>query len=140
MGGTLPTEAQWEYACRAGTTTAYSFGDDPALLGDYAWFQDNSWGEGLTNASSSVGLKLPNPWGLYDMHGNAYEWCSDWYDYDYYNDPSAGSDPTGPASGSYRVLRGGSWRNGATVCRSAYRFGDYPVNGFVNYGFRVVSP
>ena len=136
IGGSLPTEAQWEYACRAGTTTAYSFGDDAAGLGDYAWYQGNS--ESI-NGPSPVGTKKPNPWGLYDMHGNVFEWCSDWYGSDYYSEPSAsGTDPTGPASGDYRVLRGGSWGYNAWYCRSAYRYTANPVTAYVYYGFRVV--
>ncbi len=144
VGGALPTEAQWEYACRAGTSTPYSFGSDPALLGDYAWFQGNSWGEGLTNGPSPVGQKLPNAWGLYDMHGNVFEWCSDQWDLSE-NYPSAGTEGTAISdplvtTGSNRVLRGGSWGYSAVACRSAYRVGDYPDLGFDYYGFRVVFP
>lgn len=136
IGGSLPTEAQWEYACRAGTTTAYSFGDDAAGLGDYAWYQRES--ESI-NGPSLVGTKKPNPWGLYDMHGNALEWCSDWYGSDYYSEPSAsGTDPTGPASGDYRVLRGGSWGYDAWSCRSACRVSSSPDNVSSIIGFRVV--
>lgn len=135
IGGSLPTEAQWEYACRAGTTTAYSFGDDPASLGDYAWYLENT--ESI-NGPSPVGTKKPNPWGLYDMYGNVWEWCSDWYGSDYYSDPSAGTDPTGPASGGYRVLRGGSWYHNARYCRSAHRDAADPVIAYFYYGFRVV--
>lgn len=135
IGGSLPTEAQWEYACRAGTTTAYSFGDDAASLDDYAWYLKNT--ESI-NGPSPVGTKKPNPWGLYDMHGNVFEWCSDWYGSDYYSDPSAGTDPTGPASGDYRVLRGGGWDYNARFCRSAYRYATNPVIAYFYYGFRVV--
>ena len=136
VGGSLPTEAQWEYACRAGTTTTYSFGGDAAGLGDYAWYLENSVS---IKGPSPVGTKKPNPWGLYDMHGNVWEWCSDWYGSDYYSEPSAsGTDPTGPASGSDRVLRGGCWDYSAWHCRSAYRGSANPVIVYVYYGFRVV--
>ncbi|MGR5591975.1 SUMF1/EgtB/PvdO family nonheme iron enzyme [Bacteroides thetaiotaomicron] len=135
VGGSLPTEAQWEYACRAGTTTAYSFGDDAAGLGDYAWYWDNS--ESI-NGPSPVGTKKPNPWGLYDMHGNVVEWCSDRYGSDYYSDPSAGTDPTGPASGDYRVARGGGWTYISRSCRSACRISGTPGSANYEVGFRVV--
>ena len=140
----LPTEAEWEYACRAGTTTKYSFGDDESELGDYAWYGVNS------DNTHPVGGKLPNAWGLYDMHGNVWEWCQDWYD-DY---PSgAVTDPTGPASGSSRVYRGGGWESTAADCRSGVRDG-FPrrskpgfspprikVDGIYGVGFRVaLSP
>ena len=109
----MPTEAQWEFACRAGTSGDYSFEGDEANLRDYAWY--GNWRKGRTR---EVGLKRPNPWGLWDMHGNVWEWCQDWHDSDYYkNSPS--QDPTGPASGSERVLRGGSWGYDAGFCRSA---------------------
>ena len=103
----LPTEAEWEYACRAGTATRWSFGDDEGLLGDYAWFQGNARDVGRFYGHA-VGTKLPNAWGLYDMSGNVFEWTWDWYDSSYYsNSPSA--DPEGPSSGSRRVYRGGSY-------------------------------
>jgi len=129
----LPTEAQWEYACRAGTTTKFSFGDEESDLGDYAWYDDNS-----DDKTHPVGSKLPNAWGLYDMHGNVWEWCQDWYG----DDPSgAVTDPTGPADGSYRVNRGGGWRDGAEYCRSADRGGSGPSSRLNNVGFRVsLSP
>ncbi|MDB4621711.1 SUMF1/EgtB/PvdO family nonheme iron enzyme, partial [Rubripirellula sp.] len=128
----LPTEAEWEYACRGGTTTKFSFGDDDSELGDYAWFDGNS---GKT--SHPVGSKKPNAWGLYDMHGNVWEWCQDWYG-DYPG--RAVSDPTGPTSGSGRVFRGGSWCSTAGICRSANRYGDFPSLRYY-IGFRVcLSP
>ena len=137
----LPTEAQWEYACRAGTTTRFSCGDklDPAC----ACFLDNSGGqthpvseEQLNSFFRRSDKKRPNAFGLYDMHGNVWEWCSDWYSSEYYgSSPSA--DPTGPLTGSNRVLRGGSWDHSARLCRSAIRHG-FKSNSRFNYlGFRV---
>ncbi|MBN2688225.1 MAG: formylglycine-generating enzyme family protein [Deltaproteobacteria bacterium] len=109
----LPTEAEWEYACRAGNTARFSFGDDDSDLGRYAWYFSNSSGE-----THQVAQKEPNAWGLYDMHGNVWEWCQDWYG-DY---PSGHvTDQSGPSSGSDRVLRGGSWCNLAGLVRSAFR-------------------
>ena len=99
----LPTEAQWEYACRAGSTTRWCCGDDPAALAQHAWYEGNC-GE----MPHPVGEKKPNAWGLFDIHGDLWEWCADWYDRNYYAS-SPGDDPPGPASGGYRVLRGGSW-------------------------------
>ncbi len=132
----LPTEAEWEYACRSGTTTRYYFGDDSADLGDYAWYRGNTegMGEGRTHR---VGEKRPNAWGLYDMHGNVLEWCSDWYGSDYYaNSPL--EDPTGPESGSQRVARGGRWRSTAKFCRSAPRNRLSPRNRWSErLGFRL---
>jgi formylglycine-generating enzyme required for sulfatase activity len=128
----LPTEAEWEYACRAGTTTAYSFGDNVSLLGEYAWFANNA-----DNRTHPVGQKKPNGWGLYDMHGNATEWCQDWKaDY-----PSgAVTDPVGPSSGTARIDRSGhphsSWS--ISTCRSAWRGGTPPGLKSGDLGFRVV--
>ena len=126
----LPTEAQWEYACRAGTTTAYSFGDDEKQLGQYAWFKGNTAGEKYAH---KVGLKKPNPWGLYDMHGNVWEWCSDCYG----NALPGGTDPVGPGGGSDRVYRGGSWGSLPGFCRSAFRYGSVPSYRGNSLGFRV---
>ena len=129
----LPTEAEWEYACRAGTTTKYSFGDDESELGDYAWYGVNS-----DQKTHPVGSKKPNAWGLYDMHGNVFEWCQDRY-----GDYPSGSvtDPTGPAVGSSRVFRGGSWSSSAENRRSASRYGYYPSDRYSYGGFRVcLSP
>ena len=133
----LPTESEWEYACRAGTKTKYSFGDDDADLDAYAWYGDNS--DGTTHP---VGSKQPNPWGLYDMNGNVSEWCQDWYG-DYpsgsVTDPTGPptGDPTGASWGSFRVLRGGGWDASAEGCPSASRGGSYPSYRSYNFGFRV---
>jgi len=126
----LPTEAEWEYACRAGTTTKYSFGDSESQLGDYGWYDKNS-----RKTTHPVGGKKPNPWGLYDMHGNVYEWCQDRSGI--YPSGST-TDPTGAASGSDRVIRGGSWNLNSVHCRSAYRFGLTPVHRHYYLGFRVL--
>ncbi len=111
----LPTEAEWEYAARAGTTTKYSFGNDESQLGDYAWYRSNSGG-----TTHPVGQKRPNAWGLYDMHGNVWEWVQDWYSSTYYSS-SPSVDPAGPGSGAARVKRGGSWGGNAFSLRSASR-------------------
>ena len=126
----LPTEAEWECACRAGTKTTYSFGDSSSKLGDYAWYNKNS---GKT--THPVGGKKPNAWGLYDMHGNVWEWCQDWY-----GDYPSGSvtDPTGAAAGSYRVRRGGGWFSRPQRCRSAIRYGGSPGHRSYGLGFRVL--
>ncbi|MDA1018482.1 MAG: SUMF1/EgtB/PvdO family nonheme iron enzyme, partial [Planctomycetota bacterium] len=118
----LPTEAEWEYACRAGSSTRFGYGDDESQLSDYAWW-GGLFGDGNAKEEKyahEVGGKRPNAWGLYDMHGNVYEWCSDWYDSDYYK-TSPASDPKGPGSGRSRVLRGGGWDDLAWFCRSANR-------------------
>ena len=126
----LPTEAEWEYACRAGSTTRFSFGDDERTLGNYAWYSGNS-----DRKTHPAGQKRPNAWGLYDMHGNVWEWCQDWYAG--YANPTE-TDPRGPTSGQFRVLRGGSWRTNAQYCRSADRYGGTPDFRISLGGFRVV--
>ena len=129
----LPTEAEWEYACRAGTTTAFSFGNDKSKLGEYGWFNGNASNAGEKYAHI-VGMKKPNPWGLYDMHGNVYEWCSDWHD----KKLSGGTDPVGPEEGSIRVNRGGGWWSSPGFCRSAFRFDFDPSDRNDDcLGFRV---
>jgi formylglycine-generating enzyme required for sulfatase activity len=126
----LPTEAEWEYACRAGSKTAFSFGDEAKSLSEQGWFIANS-----NSQTHPVGSKQTNAWGLYDMHGNVWEWCSDRY-----GDYPQGevSDPTGPIEGSLRVIRGGSWYFEAASCKSAYRSGADPsyLCGSIS-GFRV---
>ncbi len=123
----LPTEAEWEYACRAGTTTKWYGGDDDSRLGDMAWFSRNSG-----KKTHPVAQKRPNGWGLYDMHGNVMEWCQDWHG------PHAGPsmDPTGPPSGTERCLRGGSWFYVAALARSGARYWDDPTERVLSYGLR----
>ncbi len=127
----LPTEAEWEYACRAGSTTRYCFGDSESELGDYAWYTANS-----DHKTHPVGQKRANAFGLYDVHGNVWQWCADWYGSDYYA-ASPAADPTGPSSGSSRVLRGGSWLFRPNDDRSANRLRFTPVNRLISKGFRV---
>ena len=126
----LPTEAQWEYACRAGSGAIYHFGDDAAQLHDYAWYGDNSGGK-----TRPVGQKQPNAWGLYDMHGNVWEWCQDRYGP--YADEAA-TDPKGPETGAVRIIRGGSWADAAQDARSAHRNRYLPEYRFGDLGFRCV--
>jgi formylglycine-generating enzyme required for sulfatase activity len=125
-GWRLPTEAEWEYACRAGTS-----GDYAGALDQMAWYDGNSGG-----TTHPVGQKQPNAWGLYDMHGNVWEWCQDWYDASFYG-RSPGTDPVGPSSGSNRVDRGSCWGNTAAFCRSATRDGNAPSTRSVYLGFRL---
>ncbi len=136
----LPREAEWEYACRAGTTTPFSFGetvttDQVNFDGDDPYLENDAKGE---NWNQIVPVKsLPaNSWGLYEMHGNVWEWCADWYD-DY--DPEDTMNPRGPEVGGLRVVRGGSYWNGARRCRSAARFRILPGNAWINQGFRLAS-
>jgi formylglycine-generating enzyme required for sulfatase activity len=116
----LPTEAEWEYACRAGTTTRWFSGDDDAKVLEYAWCNANA--HGMTHP---VGEKKPNAWGLYDMHGNVNQWCSDWFGADFYKQ-SPPRDPTGPSAGYARVWRGGNCLYPASGCRSAFRLHTEP--------------
>jgi len=128
-GYRLPTEAEWEYSCRAGTMTTYSFGDDESMLAKHAWFDENS-GFG----THPVATKRSNAWGLFDMHGNVWEWCWDWYG-EYPRD--AVTDPQNPRSGLNRVLRGGHWLSISRHCRAASRHDNLPVNRNSSSGFRV---
>ena len=131
---TLPTEAQWERACRARTETVFSFGDDAAKLGDHAWFRANAIDAGEQYAHP-VGQKKPNPWGLYDMHGNVFEWCRDVY----VQKLPGGRDPETIGEGSLRMFRGGSWCVDGSYCRSANRKWTPPQREYValGVGFRV---
>ncbi len=133
----LPTEAEWEYAARAGVTWDYCFGDDVKRLSPYAWYADNAMG-----TTHPVGQLQPNAWGLFDMHGNVGEWVQDWYaSTEYQRRAATGTtvvDPAGPAAGSHRVFRGGSWVSDARNCRSASRGIDAPANRDVNLGFRLL--
>ncbi|MBN1676374.1 MAG: formylglycine-generating enzyme family protein [Kiritimatiellae bacterium] len=136
-GYRLPTEAEWEYACRAGTATPYFFGDSPAKLTFFGWFKDNA-----AKRAHPVGEKKPNAFGLYDMAGNLWEWCNDFYAEDYYS-TSPEQDPRGPAAGKKKVLRGGCWATGPETCTSSRRHADAPeladvCLGYDVYGFRCV--
>ena len=139
----LPTEAEWEYACRSGTTIRFSHGDVP-LCGDvcepceehdaFMWWCGNNHPTG----AKEVGMKRPNPWGLFDMHGNVYEWCNDWW-----QDPTERGDvidPQGPATGTHKVLRGVGWSYDALGCRSAFRYGYSPTSrrSYGGFGFRLL--
>jgi formylglycine-generating enzyme required for sulfatase activity len=129
----LPTEAEWEFACRAGSTGRYCFGSDETGLGDYAWFRNNSGGQ-----THPVGQKKPNAWGLHDVHGNVWEWVADWYAADYYaNSPH--ENPTGPDTGNRRLLRGGSWGGRGDPCHSSLRYHHPPLTRVYTLGFRAVA-
>ena len=127
----LPTEAEWEYACRAGTSTKFYSGNSDSDLERIGWKNGNSG-----NKTHPVGQKVPNAWGLYDMHGNVWEWCEDWYHDSYNGSPTNGSAWLSP-SGQYRVLRGGSWHSNAQLCRSSDRGGVDPDYRDCNVGFRL---
>jgi formylglycine-generating enzyme required for sulfatase activity len=128
----LPSEAEWEYACRTRTTTEYSFGDDASKLGEYAWHSNNS-----KNTTHRVATRQPNSWGLYDMHGNVWEWVEDDWHVNYNEAPTDGRAWIDSPRGTYRVIRGGGWNYGARDCRSAARFSVRP--GFLSgdVGFRL---
>ena len=144
----VPTEAEWEYACRAGTTTRYYSGDDSETLAKVGNVADATYKAKFPKArytikssdgyvfTSPVGSFKPNAFGLHDMHGNAWQWCSDWYDADYYA-KSPADDPTGPHSGNVRVGRGGSWFNRPDYSRSANRGWNSPINRSYDSGFRI---
>ena len=125
----LPTEAEWEYVCRAGMTTRFSFGDEANTFSDYAWYNGNS-----SQTTHPVKLKKPNSWGFYDMHGNVHEWCSNWYG-DFPKEPA--SDPVGPTNGTIRVLRGGGWYDAPSGCISPARRRFDPASRNNGAGFRV---
>ena len=126
----LPTEAQWEYACRAGSTTAYFFGDTDGMLLNYAWYAMSG-----VAMPQEVGLKTPNAWDLYDMHGNVNEWCLDGYTGDY--GTAAQTNPKGGANGTARMIRGGDYFRNSTYCQSAERQGQWSTNRAYNVGFRL---
>jgi formylglycine-generating enzyme required for sulfatase activity len=131
----LPTEAEWEYACRGGAESRFFYGNDETKLGDNAWY----FGNAKAGATHPLGQKPPNAWGLYDVCGNAMEWCSDWYDKDWYASSGAKNDPVGPESGTYRVIRG-AWFHASSVqdCRLAKRSFCPPSTHLNGLSFRVV--
>ncbi len=126
----LPSEAEWEYACRAGSTTSFYYGNDEAMLGEYAWYDKN-----CREQTHPVGRKKPNAWGLYDMHGNVWEWCQDWEREDYTSGHSVNTER--PSSGSNRVLHGGGWGSLAERCRALYHFSLPPFGRHGSVGFRL---
>lgn len=128
----LPTEAEWEYACRAGSKTEYCFGNNKSELLKYAWYDKNAG-----NQTHQVGMKKPNAWGLYDMHGNVFEWCQDWYSFSYHND-SLAANHQNPFFNGDRVVRGGSWVYNAEVVRSASRLSYDPDSRYCSVGFRCI--
>lgn len=126
----LPTEAEWEYACRAGSTNLYSFGNDPSLAADFAWTAENSG-----DKPHPVGEKKPNPWGLHDMHGNVWEWCLDYFEP---YPPGDLIDPVGPGPTKFKIFRGGGWNNDIEMARCSNRFMMAPASGIFFVGFRLV--
>ncbi|MEZ5336413.1 MAG: formylglycine-generating enzyme family protein [Methanolobus sp.] len=128
----LPSESEWEYACRAGTTTRYSFGDDESELDEYAWYYNNS-----CRQTHPVGEKKPNPWGLYDMHGNVWEWCQDMY-YRTHDEPMVDASVLEAVGSSGLVLRGGSWVNYPWKCESSSRSSFDPNYSYYSLGFRLL--
>ncbi len=146
----LPTEAEWEYFCRAGTTTRFAWGDalaesqfyanvwDARTKTEFAGLWESFPGDDGHRVSAPVGSYRPNPWGLYDVHGNVWEWCADWREREYTRDPV--TDPTGPLTGEYRQKRGGSWNYNPRRGRCADRGGDWPDARQIDTGFRLVSP
>jgi formylglycine-generating enzyme required for sulfatase activity len=132
----LPTEAEWEYACRGGTDTVYNIGDEAVGLENYAWFRESAKNIG-ENYPHKVGQKRVNGFGLHDMLGNVFEWCSDWHGMDY-QPQSPSIDPKGPASGTEHIMRGGSWSSFSPSCRSAYRVKTKAASRAHYNGFRLV--
>jgi formylglycine-generating enzyme required for sulfatase activity len=128
----VPSEAEWEYACRAGSTKKYHYGDTEDDLKAVGWYEANSG-----SRPHNVGRKKPNAWGLHDMHGNVAQWCNDWYFKDYYSE-GFNTNPKGPISGASRVVRGGNWLHVAGNCRAAIRGSKAPAFRYNNIGFRVV--
>jgi formylglycine-generating enzyme required for sulfatase activity len=128
----LPTEAEWEYAARAGSASAYSFGSEAVRLAEFAWYKKNA-----RNQTHPVGQLAPNAWGLYDMHGNVHEWCQDWFERGYYSQ-SPSQSPSGPKEGLAKSLRGGDWGSEGWYCRSASRSLSSPDRRSNRVGFRLI--